>query len=505
MTPVNLPFTLSNPDILHNLCYVRGQFVPSQSGKTFSVEDPGSGCVWIECPDSVPEDADAAVQSAYDSFQLYSQTTPRSRAKLLMKWYELIQAAKDDLAKVIVYETGKPLVEAHAEIEYGSSFAWWFSGEADRIQGSTFDAAIPNRRSITVKQPLGVAVALVPWNFPAALVLRKASAALAAGCTMVIKPSPETPISALCLASLARQAGFPAGTLNVLTTSLENTPALSKALCTNPLVKKVSFTGSTRVGKIIAGYCSTGLKKSTLELGGNCPFILFPDADMDLALDQLMSLKWRHAGQACITANRVYVHIDVHDAFVRGIVERTKSLQMGHGMARETTIGPVTVARSLDRMEELVDDALRKGAKIVLGKGRRVDLSGTGKKPAGYFMEPTIVTNVSDDMRMVHEENFGPLLGIQKFASEGDVIRRANETSYGLASYVFTEDVHRLWRMLEKLDAGMIGLNSGNSSAAEAPFGGIKDSGWGKESGKQVALDEYLITKTGTLTIKSEK
>lgn len=455
------PFQLSNPDLFSNQLYINGEWKQSASGEEFSVQDPGTGETWMSCQDSTSNDVDPAVQTAYATFKSYSQLNPRKRAELLCSWHRLLLSSRDDLAKILVHETGKPLSEAYGELDYGISFTWWFTGEADRIQGSTFTSAAPNRRAITIKQPIGVAVAMVPWNFPIALVLRKASAALAAGCTMVIKPSPETPITALCLAQLATQAGFPPGALNVLPTSTENTPAVSRALCSHPLVKKVSFTGSTRVGKTVAELCASSLTKSTLELGGNCPFIVFHDADLDHAVDELIALKWRHAGQACITANRVYVQRGVYQEFTNRVVDRTRSLVVGHGMDEKTTMGPVTVSRSLDKIEAIAADAIQKGAKLILGSGRRWTSSETGSASCpGYFMSPTILIDMTDDMTMSREEVFGPLLGIYPFTSEDEVTQRAIDTSLGLASYVFTENVNRLWRMMENLEAGMIGLVS---------------------------------------------
>ncbi|KAH8894429.1 putative succinate-semialdehyde dehydrogenase [Thozetella sp. PMI_491] len=493
--PSTLPFTLSDPDLLHFENYVNGEFVPSISKERFDVVDPGTGKTWTSCPDSVPEDVDQAVATANVAFQEYSKWTPRKRAQALSRWHSLIIAAREDLATILVHETGKPLSEAYGELDYATSFTWWFTGEADRVQGATFTSAIPGRRGLLIKQPIGTCVALVPWNFPVALVLRKASAALAAGCTMVVKTSPETPVTAICLAYLASKAGFPPGALNVLSTSLENTPAVAESLCLHPLVKKVTFTGSTRVGKIIAGLCARNLKKTTLELGGNCPFIVFDDASLDQALSQLMALKWRHAGQACISANRVYVQRGIYDTFVKALVEKTSALKMGHGMEEGCTLGPVTTARGLDKGEELFNDAVSKGAKVVLGNGKRAE-------GGGYFMPPTVLTGLTDDMAMSHDEIFAPVLGLHQFETEDEAVKRANETSMGLASYVFTKNVDRLWRMFERLEAGMVGLNAGNSSATEAPFGGIKESGYGKESGKDVAVDEFLVTKTGTLAIE---
>ncbi|EHK16254.1 uncharacterized protein TRIVIDRAFT_39675 [Trichoderma virens Gv29-8] len=491
------PFTLADSSLGQLNCLVDGESVVAKSGKRFDVIDPGSGKSWASCPDCREEDVDAAVRSSHRAFQSYSKWTPRQRAQTLLKWHQEIIAARDDLAKILVHETGKPLAEAYGELDYATTFTWWFVGEAERVQGSSIVSAIPGRRAVTIKQPVGVAAALVPWNFPIALTLRKASAALAAGCTMIVKPSPETPITALSVARLALKAGFPPGALNVLTTSLEGTPGLAEALCLHPLVKKVTFTGSTRVGKIISGLCARNLKKSTMELGGNCPFIIFDDANLDQALGQLMGLKWRHAGQACVSSNRVYVQRGVYDKFVDLVINAAALLKMGHGMAEGTTLGPVTTPRSLDRAEEMAKDALAKGAKIVFGTGLR-DASGSG----GYFMEPTVLTNITDDMLMSQEEIFAPLLGISVFDTEDEVIQRANNTAMGLTSYAFTKNVDRLWRLFELLEAGMVGLNTGNNSSAEAPFGGIKESGSGKESGKDVAIEEFMITKSGTFTIE---
>ncbi|CAK7230074.1 hypothetical protein SBRCBS47491_007463 [Sporothrix bragantina] len=495
-TATTLPFTLNDPDLLRTDNFVNGEWIPAASGARFDVVDPGTGKAWASCPDSAPADVEQAVATANAAFQSYSKWTPRKRAQTLGQWHQLIVAARDDLARILVLETGKPLAEAYGEIDYGTTFTWWFTGEADRVQGATINSALPGRRGLVIKQPIGTAVALVPWNFPLALVLRKAGAALAAGCTMVVKTSPETPLTAFCLANLALRAGFPPGALNVLSTTLENTPGVAEALCLHPLVKKVTFTGSTRVGKIISSLCARNLKKCTLELGGNCPFIVFDDASLEQAVGQLQALKWRHAGQACVTANRLYVQRGIHDAFVARIIEETKKLKLGHGLTEGSTLGPVTTPRGLDKGEELFQNAVEGGAKVLLGQGKREDGEG------GYFMAPTVLTGVNDSMTMAQDEVFAPILGISVFDTEEEVTQRANNTSMGLASYVFTKNVDRMWRMFENLEAGMIGLNTGNASATEAPFGGIKDSGVGKESGKDVAVNEFLITKTGTLSVE---
>lgn len=375
---------------------------------------------------------------------------------MLLKWDALIREARSDLAKILTHETGKPIAEAYGEIDYALGFTWWFAGEAERIQGGIAVPSAPNRRVLTIKQPIGVAAALVPWNFPIAMVLRKAGAAFAAGCTMIVKPSPETPITTLVLALLAQKAGFPPGVFNVLTTDLDNTPPLSEALCKHPLVKKVTFTGSTRVGKLIASHCSHGLKKVTLELGGNCPFIIFDDADLEQALGQLMGLKWRHAGQACITANRIYVQSGVYDKFAEMLRKQTAALVVGHGAKEGTTMGPVTTPRSLDKAASQVEDARKLGGNVILG-GNKSDCGG------GYFFEPTIITDMKPEMLISREETFAPIAALYRFDTEDEAVQWANDTSMGLASYAFTKNVDRMWRMLENLEAGMIGLNSGKS------------------------------------------
>ncbi|KAF2269285.1 aldehyde dehydrogenase [Lojkania enalia] len=491
-----LPFKLSNPDLLHNESFVHGRWVKSCSGNSFEVVDPGTGKPWIECPINDASDVDAAVRSSHECFQKYRKLSPRIRAQMLFKWDSLIRENREDIATILVYETGKPRAEAYGEIDYSTGFTWWFAGEAERIQGSVFTPALPDRRVFTIKQPLGVAAALVPWNFPIAMILRKAGAALAAGCTMIVKPSPETPITILALTYLASKAGFPSGALNVLTTDLEKTPELSEALCRHELIKKVSFTGSTRVGKLVAKMCADNLKKVTLELGGNCPVLIFDDANTDQAMSQIFALKYRHAGQACITANRIYVQSGIFDKFLEKWKTESSKIVVGHGADKATTMGPVTTPRGIEKASALVEDARSKGAMIHMG-GNKISKNG------GYFFEPTVITGVTTDMDISKEEIFAPVCTFIKFETEGEAVKAANDTNMGLASYVFTKNIDRMWRLFEDLEAGMIGLNTGNSSAAESPFGGIKQSGYGKESGKDVAVAEYLITKTGTLTFEN--
>ncbi|KAI1819983.1 aldehyde dehydrogenase [Xylaria intraflava] len=523
MAPL-IDLKLNDPDLFRDEAYVNGQWVGGKLGKRFDVVDPGSNQPFATCAAMGVEDVDDAVEAASAAFATYRKYTPLARSMLLAEWDSLIRKNKEDIARILVYETGKPIAEARGEIEYAASFTRWFTGEAERVQGTTSPAAQPGRRIFTIKQPIGVVAALVPWNFPIAMILRKTSAAFAAGCTVVAKPSPETPLTALTLAYLAEKAGFPKGVFNVLPTTLDNTPSLSEALCKHPTVKKVSFTGSTRVGKILSAHCADTLKKLTLELGGNCPFLVFDDADLEQACLSLMPLKFRHAGQACITANRVYVQRGIYDKFASLLAEKARGLRVGHGLDEGTTMGPLTVPQGIDKTVSQVEDARRHGGNIITG-GNRLHLG------QGYFFEPTIITNATSRMKIASEETFGPLLALFPFDTEDEVVKAANDTSMGLASYCFTKNVDRIWRLFENLEAGMIGLNSGEyslsicdeeirfqplryecrmvmtdvtpgiASAAEAPFGGIKDSGYGKESGKEVAINEYLITKTGTLTL----
>ncbi|CAH0039119.1 unnamed protein product [Clonostachys rhizophaga] len=436
------------------------------------------GSVWAHCPNNAAEDVDQFIETSHAAFTSYRQINPRERAKILLRWHELISNAREDIAKLVVWETGKPMGEALGEVDYALGFAC--------------------RRTIVIKQPIGVCVALVPWNFPVAMIIRKVAAAVAAGCSIVVKPSPETPLSIMALADLIQRAGLPAGVLNVISTDNANTPDVSERLCKHPLVRKVTFTGSTVVGSIVARHCSVGLKKLTMELGGNCPFIIFNDGNLDQALAALMVLKWRTAGQACTHANRVYVQSGVYKRFTEMIVDATKKLKVGHGAGEDTSMGPLTTGRGITKLESHVSDAISKGGKVLCG----------GKRPnymaKGYFFEPTIISDMSADMLTTKEEIFGPLLGLYKFETEEEVVKAANDTSMGLASYFFTRDTSRTWRMLENLEAGIIGMNTGNSSCAESPFGGIKMSGYGKEAGKDVAIEEYLIQKTGTLTVDSD-
>lgn len=417
--------------------------------------DPGSRQTFACCPTNDVADVDQYVVSSQRAFENYRKVNPRERAQMLLKWHQLITNAREDLAKVLSLETGKPMVEAIGEVNYALGFAWWFAGEAERIRGSIGQPSMSDRRTFVIKQPIGVCVSLVPWNFPVAMTIRKVAAALAAGCSMVIKPSPEAPLSILALADLASRAGFPKGVLNVISTDNDNTPAVSERLCKHPLVRKVTFTGSTRVGSIVAKHCSEGVKKVTMELGGNCPFIVFDDADLKEAVAALMILKWRTAGQACTHANRVYVQGGVYDKFADMLCKSTEqNIRVGHGSDPHTTMGPLTTSRGVEKLERHVADAVSHGGMVLYGGKRPVNL-------AGYFFEPTIISDMTPDMLSTREEIFGPLLGLYKFETEEEAVTLANDTSMGLASYFFTKSVDRTWRLLENLEAGMIGMNTG--------------------------------------------
>ncbi|KAH7016676.1 aldehyde dehydrogenase domain-containing protein [Ilyonectria destructans] len=494
----DLPFKLRNPDLLRTEAFVHGTWQSASSGKRFDIEDPGTAKVFTSCADFDTTDVDAVVQSSAEAFAEFRKENPRSRARKLLEWDRLIRENRDDIAHVLTYETGKPLAEAQGELDYALGFTWWFAGEAERIRGNISVPSTPDRRVVVVKQPIGVCIALVPWNFPIAMILRKVGAALAAGCTLIAKPSPETPLSCLILAKLAAMAGFAPGVFNVVPTSIVNTPRVAEALCKHLLVKKVSFTGSTNIGSLVAKHCSEGLKKVSLELGGNCPFLVFDDANQEQALGELFRLKWRHSGQACVTANRVYVQAGIYEEFLEKLVAKTKTLKQGHGLNADTTIGPLTTARGVTKAQKHVDDAVAAGGKVVLG-GSAAPQAGDG-----FFFAPTIIRDANKFMLISREEVFAPVLAVYRFETEEEAVQQANDTSMGLASYFFTKNVDRTWRLLENLEAGMIGMNTGNSSAAESPFGGMKLSGYGTESGKDVAVEEYLVSKTGTLTLEGQ-
>ncbi|KAK1985609.1 aldehyde dehydrogenase [Colletotrichum cereale] len=514
---LQLPFKLTDVDLLRRDCHVHGEWVYSQSNKRYPILDPGTGRVWATCPDSTKDDVHSIIKSSFSAFQSFPRATPaRERARLLTSWNYLILASRMDLATILVHETGKPLNEALAEVDYGASLVRWFASEAERLDpvphlpspapspapsptpdhgsapalSTPGTGAFPKKGGAILKQPIGIVLALVPWSFPLALTLRKSAAAIAAGCTIIVKPSSETPLSALALACLADRAGFPAGVLNVLTTSLGNTPTVAEALCMHPLVKAVSFTGSVRIGKRVAASCTRNLKRLSLDLGGNCPFIVFDDAHLEQTARDLVALKWRHAGQVCVAPNRCYVHRRVYESFSNLLIAEAAKLKLGHGMARGTTLGPLTTIRGLYKAEAMCKDAIDKGATKLLGTGRR-------EPGDGYFMAPTVLGSMTDEMLMCREEVFAPILGLYVFDTEDEVISWANDTPVGLASYVFTKNPDRLLRMFERLDAAVLGMNTVNLVSETRTTAASNGNGYTPT--QSMALDEFLSTKAAAM------
>ena len=406
---------------------------------------------------------------------------------ILMKWFHLLHQHADDLARIMTAEQGKPLAEAKGEVGYGASFIEWFAEEARRVYGETVPTTDPSKRYLVIKQPVGVCAAITPWNFPIAMITRKVAPALAAGCPVVIKPAEATPLSALAVAELAQRAGMPAGVLNVLTADAERSIEVGKVLCRSDVVRHLSFTGSTEVGRILMQQCAPTIKKLSLELGGNAPFIVFDDADLEAAVEGALVSKYRNAGQTCVCANRLYAQAGIYDAFVTRLAERVAEMKVGNGFEAGITQGPLIDAQAMDKVETLMRDALDKGARVLTG-GARAPVAG------GEFYQPTVLADVSPDMRLAREEIFGPVAPVFKFSTEADAIAVANATEFGLASYFFSRDVGRIFRVAEALEYGMVGINTGLISTCEVPFGGVKQSGLGREGARQ-GMDDYLEVK----------
>ncbi|WP_444895833.1 NAD-dependent succinate-semialdehyde dehydrogenase [Microbulbifer sp. SSSA005] len=473
---------LANSDLLKFQNYIAGEW--RDAAATVDVCDPANGELLGRVADGTAEDAEAAVAAASEAFPAWSRRTAGERAAVLKRWYQLIVDNSDDLAMILSLEQGKPVAEAKGEIIYGASFIEWFAEECRRAYGQTIPTHNPAMRLNTIRQPVGVVSCITPWNFPNAMITRKAGPALAAGCTVVIKPALETPLSALALCQLAEEAGLPKGTINVVTGS--DSPGIGKVLTQDPRVAKFTFTGSTAVGKLLMSQCASTVKKMSMELGGNAPFIVFDDADMDTAVSACMATKFRNAGQVCVATNRIYVHESVHDEFVEKLREQVAALKIGHATEEGVNMGPMIFRRAVDRVQGLVQDAVEAGAKIEIG--------GEQLANGDNFFAPTILTGVTDTMRIAQEEIFGPLAAIQKFSDEEDVVRRANETPYGLAAYVMSENIRRANRVVEVLDYGMIACNTGVFSTTVAPFGGVKESGIGREGGVE-GMAEFYETK----------
>ncbi|MGE5115597.1 MAG: NAD-dependent succinate-semialdehyde dehydrogenase [Betaproteobacteria bacterium] len=473
---------LADASLLRTDALIGGQWVAGSA--RFEVHDPATGQRLADVANLGPAETKDALAAAGKAWPAWRSKTAKERAAILMKWYALLHQHADDLARIMTAEQGKPLAEAKGEVSYGASFVEWFAEEAKRIYGETIPTTDANKRYLVLKQAMGVCAAITPWNFPIAMITRKVAPALAAGCPVVIKPAEATPLSALAVAELAQRAGMPAGVLNIVTADAANSIEVGKVLCESDVVRHLSFTGSTEVGRILMRQCAPTVKKLSLELGGNAPFIVFDDADLDSAVEGAMVSKYRNSGQTCVCANRLYVQAGIYDRFVERLAERTKSIKVGNGFEAGVTQGPLIDAQGMAKVESHVADALAKGAKVLAG-GHRI-----GER----FYEPTVLANATADMLCAREETFGPVAPVFRFETEEEAIRLANATEFGLASYFYSRDIGRIFRVGEALEYGMVGVNTGLISTAEVPFGGVKQSGLGRE-GSHHGIDDYVEIK----------
>jgi len=475
---------LKDPSLLQTLSFIDNHWVAAENGKTYPVKNPFDGKLLAEVADTGAKETQKAIDAAYEALPAWQALTAGQRSVILRRWYDLLIEHADDLALILTSEQGKPLSEAKGEILYGASFIEWFAEEAKRAYGDVIPGHNADKRIVVIKQPIGVVAAVTPWNFPNAMITRKVAPALAAGCTVVVKPAEDTPLSALALAVLALKAGFPPGVLNVVTTN--NPSVVGKVLTESPLVRKLSFTGSTEIGKLLMRQCADTVKKVSLELGGNAPFIVFDDADIDAAVEGAMLSKYRNAGQTCVCANRIFAQASIYDRFVEKLARAVAQQTVGSGLTPGTTIGPLINQAALDKVVHLVDDALGKGARVVTG-GRPHSLGGT-------FFEPTVLADINAQMLLDQEEIFGPVAPVYRFSTDEEVIRAANNTRFGLAAYFYGRDINRVWRVAEALEYGMVGINTGMISTAIAPFGGVKESGIGRE-GSRYGMEEFMEIK----------
>lgn len=485
---------LNNPSLFITKGYINGEWVGAKSGKTFDVLNPSNGETIATLPEMDVQDVSAASAHAAAAFKSWKKVDPKTRGKVIRKWAELMNANAADLGTLMTLENGKPYAEAKGEIAFAAGYLEFYSGEAERAYGDIIPSSNPVNRLFAIKQPIGVVACLAPWNFPAAMITRKAGAAIAAGCAAVVKPAGETPLTALAIAYLGEQAGIPKGVLNVIT-SLATVADVGKALCEDKIIRKLSFTGSTAIGKVLMQQSSSTLKKLSLELGGNSPFIIFDDCDLQAAVNALMGAKVRNSGQTCVCANRIYVQKGVYPALSQALVEKFKALKTGDGFEEGVAVGPLTTSRGVEKAEKHVQDALSKGAKLLYG--------GEPISSKGSFFAPTILTNMSPDMLSHNEEIFAPVAALYPFESESEVIEMANNSDVGLGSYVCTNDIGRTWRVAEQLEAGMVGVNTGVIAGGELPFGGVKESGFGKEGGKW-GLEEFMVTKCIVLAVPQQ-
>jgi succinate-semialdehyde dehydrogenase/glutarate-semialdehyde dehydrogenase len=474
---------IKDKTLFRQQCYINGQWVDADSGKTIDVTNPATGEVLGTIPNMGAAETRRAIETANAAWGPWRKKTAKERANLLRKWFNLMLENQDDLAILMTAEQGKPLAESKGEIGYAASFIEWFAEEAKRIYGDVIPAHQGDKRIVVTKEPIGVVAAITPWNFPSAMITRKAAPALAAGCPVVLKPATQTPYSALALAVLAERAGLPAGLFSVVTGSAS---AIGGEMTSNPIVRKVTFTGSTEIGKLLMQQSAATVKKTSMELGGNAPFIVFEDADLDAAVDGAIMSKFRNTGQTCVCANRIYVQESVYDSFVQKLTAAVAKLKVGDGLKGETQQGPLIDMKAVAKVEEHIADAVGKGAKIVAG-GKRHALGGS-------FFEPTILTGVTSQMAVAREETFGPLAPLFRFKTEEEVIKLANDTEFGLAAYFYSRDLGRVWRVAEQVEYGIVGINTGIISTEVAPFGGVKESGTGRE-GSKYGIEDYLEIK----------
>ena len=480
----NLASLLKDPSLLTGRAFLAGDWVEAEGGRTFPVTNPARGDTIIAVADLSREEVRRAIAAAKAAQKPWAAKTGKERAAILRRWYELMVENADDLAAILTAEMGKPLAEARGEILYGASFVEWFGEEAKRAGGEVIPGHLPDKRIVVLRQPVGVAASITPWNFPNAMIARKVAPALAAGCSFVARPASETPLSALAMAVLAERAGVPEGVLSVVTSSRAS--EIGKEFCENPDVAKITFTGSTEVGRILMRQAADTIKKASMELGGNAPFIVFDDADLDAAVEGAMISKYRNNGQTCVCANRIYVQAGVYDAFAEKLAAAVAGMKVGDGFEAGVTTGPLITEDAVQKVEEHIADAVSKGAKVLTG-GKRHALGGT-------FFEPTVLTGVTREMMVTNDETFGPVAPLFRFETEAEVIEQANDTIYGLASYFYARDLSRVWRVAEALEYGMVGINTGLISTEVAPFGGVKQSGLGRE-GSSHGIEEYMEMK----------
>jgi succinate-semialdehyde dehydrogenase/glutarate-semialdehyde dehydrogenase len=473
---------LNDPRLLKTDALINGQWL--HGGARFDVNDPATGLKLASVGNLSASDATQAIAAAHAALPAWRGKTGKERHAILLKWFQLIMANQDDIGRILTSEQGKPYAEAKGEVAYGASFVEWFAEEAKRVNGEVLPQFDNNRRLLVLKQPIGVCAAITPWNFPIAMITRKVAPALAAGCTVVIKPAELTPLTALAVAELAIRAGVPAGVLNVLTADSENSIAIGKVFCASPIVSHISFTGSTEVGRILMAQSAPTVKKLALELGGNAPFIVFDDADVDSAVEGAMASKYRNAGQTCVCANRIYVQDGVYDAFVSKFAAKVSALKVGNGFEEGVVQGPLIEPAAVEKVERHIADALAKGGKLLAG----------GKRLQGQFVEPTLIGDATADMLCAREETFGPFAPVFRFKTDQEAIDAANNTEFGLASYFYSRDVGRIFRVAEALEYGMVGINAGVIATEHVPFGGVKQSGLGRE-GSRHGMDEYLEMK----------